>query len=431
MEQTVQGRILDGDLETLGLQATLKMLALGGKTGILNVVSGQDRLRVTLENGHIVALEELHLPIPDLLEIFRLLGRLPGTPPAALRQAIAQNPFFQLAILQQWRVISAEEAQRYYEFGVTLAISRAVRWERGRFDFNRDVAAIQARAGGARPLNVDHILLDALRIADERDYSGAPSFSRLTVARWSPQFRGDARQLSLTPDEVNVLCLSNGQLPLYAVSYGLLLPEARVALALQRLLEMGLVELVDAKMEAELEHSLVNLITKSQSQLAQSGRASPEQRMLTLALTMGECINDLLRHHRLYARTLRGRNDITPAEANRFIETRFRPLLDRVLREYPRMDEIVRFNAGLLDLSDVRQLDRVVRGRELVECYWDATQLFDNLMRLVFDQALTDEIGQAHAGRQYEDLWAVFLREIDEEMERLASRYATPYAWQS
>ncbi len=429
MEQTVQGRILDGDLETLGLQATLKMLALGGKTGALNVVSGQERLRVILENGHIVALEEPQLPVPDLLEIFRLLGRFRGAPPADLRQIVSQNPAFQLEILQQRRVISAEEAQRYYEFGVTLAISRAVRWEHGRFDFNRDIAPSQGRARQRRPLNVDHILLDALRLADERDYSGAPAFSRLAVARWAPQFRGDPQQLSLTPDEVNVLSLSNGRLPLYAVSYGLLLPEARVFQALQRLLEKGLVELVDARMEAELEHSLINLITKYQSQLAQSGRVAPEQHMLELALTMGECVNDLLRHHRQYARMLRGRGDITPAEANRFIESRFRSLLDHVVREYPRMDEIIRFNGGLIDLTDVRQLDRVVRGRELIECYWDATQLFHHLMQLVFDQTVSDEVGQPHSGRHFEDLWAVFLREIDDEMQRLASRYNAASGW--
>ena len=62
MEQ--QGRILDGDLETLGLQATLKMLSLGGKTGVLLVSSGQEHLKITLENGHILALDEPHIPSP-------------------------------------------------------------------------------------------------------------------------------------------------------------------------------------------------------------------------------------------------------------------------------------------------------------------------------------------------------------------------------
>ncbi len=428
MEQSAHARILDGDLETLGLQATLKMLSLGGKTGALNVVSGQERLRITLENGHIVALEEPHLTPPDLIETLRLLGRLPRNAVMDLREMSGQPPALQLPVLQRWNIITADEAQRYYEFGVTLAISRAVRWEHGRFDFSRDISGIQARAGLTKPLNVDHILLDALRLADERDYAGGAIFARSTIARWAPQFQGNVRQLGLSPDEVNVLCLCNGQQPLYAIAYGLMLPEGQVAVALQRLLDLNLVEMVDARLEAELEYNLVNLLTKSQSQLAQSGRATPEQRMLTLAITMGECVNDLLRHHRVYARALRGRSDISPTEANRYIESRFRPLLDRVLREYPRMDEIVRFADGLVELRDIRSLDRVVRGQELIDCYWDAARLFFQLMQLVFTQVITDEAGQSRAGRQYEDLWVAFLREIDEEMRRLANRYATPHA---
>ncbi len=427
MEQSTQARILDGDLETLGLQATLKMLALGGKTGALNVVSGQERLRVTLENGHIIALEEPHLTPPDLIEIFRLLGRIPPNIAMSLREFRGQPPAFQFPILLRANIITPEEAQRYYEFGVTLAISRAVRWEHGRFDFNRGVTDMPALARLTRPLNVDHILLDALRLADERDYAGGANFSRQMMARWAPQFQGDVRQLGLSSDEVNVLCLCNGQQPFYAIAYGLLLPENRVATALQRLLDLGLVELVDARLEAELEYNLVNLLTKSQSQLAQSGHTAPEQRMLTLALTMGECVNDLLKHHRVYARALRGRSEMAPVEINRYIESRFRPLLDRVLREYPRMDEIVRLSDGQVELRDIRTLNRVVRGQELIDCYWDAARLFFQLMKLVFQQVIADEAGQSRAGRQYEDLWFAFLHEIEEEMRRLANRYDAPH----
>ena len=74
MEQPV--RILDGDLETLGLQATLKMLSLGGKTGILRVSSGSETLQIALKDGHIVALEEAGVTSPDMIEVFRLLMHL-------------------------------------------------------------------------------------------------------------------------------------------------------------------------------------------------------------------------------------------------------------------------------------------------------------------------------------------------------------------
>ncbi len=87
MEQ--QGRILDGNLETLGLQATLKMLALSGKTGVLHVSSGQERLAIFLDNGHIVDLDEPGTPLPDLIDMFRLLGRLSRSQALDLRSAVA------------------------------------------------------------------------------------------------------------------------------------------------------------------------------------------------------------------------------------------------------------------------------------------------------------------------------------------------------
>src|SRR5260221_11101957 len=92
-----QGRILAGDLETLGLQATLKMLALGGKTGVLSVVSGAESLRISLTNGHIVALEEPGSQPPDLIEIFRLLGRVPRAQAPELRRLTGDNPTAVLA----------------------------------------------------------------------------------------------------------------------------------------------------------------------------------------------------------------------------------------------------------------------------------------------------------------------------------------------
>ena len=69
-EDGEQGWILDGDLETLGLQATLKMLSLGGKTGALLVSSGQEHLKITLRMARSLPSMEPHIPPPDVIEIF-------------------------------------------------------------------------------------------------------------------------------------------------------------------------------------------------------------------------------------------------------------------------------------------------------------------------------------------------------------------------
>jgi len=426
-EQTERINIMGGDLETLGLPSTLKMLALGGKTGILHIQSGPELMDITLQNGHIVALDEPQLQAPDLIEVFRLLRRLDPAAARKLRQVVGYNPATLLPLMCQWNILTAEEAHRYVETQVILALSRAVRWERGHFEFHRDIAPMQARAGFSRPLNVDHVLLDALRMADEREHSGLTGFTRHTTARWMPQFQGNVSQLGLNADEVNVLCLSNGQLTLYTVAYGLQLPEARIAAILQKLLDLGLIELVDQRLEGELEHSLVNLLTQSQHQLtngSQRNRATADQGMLTLASTMGGCINGLLAHHAIYARALRGRGELPPREITRQVELTVRPLLERVQQEYPRMDGIIRLANGELDFHDVEMLHKVVRGQELMECYWDAVRFLSQLMRMVFDQMLADEVGKSRVGRQYEDLWAAFLREIDDEIRRLSGRFA-------
>ncbi len=420
-----QGRILDGNLETLGLQSTLKMLALSGKTGVLSVTSGQERLAIFLRNGHIVDLDEPGTPAPDLIDMFRLLGRIPPQRAAELRRLAGANPATAIMIMVQLQLCAPDELPRRTEFRVIQAISRAVRWERGRFEFHRDISPIQAPGGPQQLFNVDHVLLEALRMADEWSRSGSLSLTRNTVARWMPQFNGDVTQLGLGREEIDALCLSNGQFPLHAISFALLVSEPQVATIMRRLLELGLVEVVDAHLEAELERSLVNLITQSQYQLSQETRSHAEQRMLALVRTMGACVNGLLTHHTRYARMLRGRGEVPQREVRRYLEATFGPVLADLERSFPRMDEVVRFSDGRLDYQELETLEKVVKGAELSDCLWDAVRLCSHFMRIVFDRVLNDEVGNSRVGHQFEDLWSAFLREIDEDMARLAYRRAT------
>src|SRR5215469_596086 len=104
MEQPA--RILDGDLETLGLSAALKMLALSGKTGVLNVVSGQERLAIFLENGHIIDLEEPGTAAPDLVEMFRLMGIIAREYATEIRRLTGGDPAAAMTIMAQWGLIT-------------------------------------------------------------------------------------------------------------------------------------------------------------------------------------------------------------------------------------------------------------------------------------------------------------------------------------
>ena len=72
----LQDQIMDGDLQTLGLQSILKMLALSGKTGTLFVHSGPETLTISLRKGQIMALREGDSKQPDLPGMLCLINKL-------------------------------------------------------------------------------------------------------------------------------------------------------------------------------------------------------------------------------------------------------------------------------------------------------------------------------------------------------------------
>lgn len=418
------GRILDGDLETLTLQSTLKMLSLGGKTGALSVQSGSERLRIILQDGAIMSLEEPGVPEPDLLELLRAMGRL-GSEQIML---IPQDARRDLSVLMQYLVntgdiSSAEELQRR-EFVVVQALSRAVRWDRGRFEFVREQSNTR-RTGGmytpsaAQPLNIDHVLLEALRLADEREHMQIQPAPRTLRVRKANAGGDDPRLSSLTNEEVWIYTLAEERRPLYMIAYGLLMPEAVAGAWMTRLIEAGLVFPVDERMDQELERSLTAVLSQARSAVERLPRTAPEQLMLALAVVMGDCVNGLLAHHARFARALRGRGEPSPAEAARYIDHMFGPMVERIQANYPRMDELVQVYRGKFVYDDVKTLDRVVRGQELIICYWDAARMMHATVRELYDTVCAEELGPSRGGRAFDDIWGALLRELDYEMSRL------------
>ena len=104
MEQ--QDRIMDGDLQTLGLQSILKMLALSGKTGTLFVHSGPETLSISLRKGQIVALREEGVPQPDLLMMLCLVNKLDPSCAQAIPTYAGGNMQIALAMLVERNWIS-------------------------------------------------------------------------------------------------------------------------------------------------------------------------------------------------------------------------------------------------------------------------------------------------------------------------------------
>ncbi len=417
MEQ--QDRIMDGDLQTLGLQSILKMLALSGKTGKLFVSSGPETLSISLRKGQIVGLHEDGVPQPDLLGMLCLINRLDPPRAQTIRELSQGDMQLALAMLVERGWMASNEMQRRLEFAVTQSISHAMRWTNGRFAFHRQLVPMDSKM---HPLDVDSVLLEALRQADEWEEIAAErvmQFTRTTVARWLPEVSKDVRSLGLSPESIEVLCLSNGEIPLQAVALVLMMPEARIARLMGRLLELKLIEVVDTALETELQQDLSNVIIKCQYTLAQQHQsASPEQHLLGLITTLAECINGLLIHHGKYARSLRGRGHIPPMEIVRYLEHHFSHYLRTLAKQqYPILDTVT-FTYGQLDCNDILTLNKVVKGEQLEEFYWEAVQGLAAFLRTIFAELLKDEVGNSHTGRQLNVAWRIFLSEIDYEVQQ-------------
>jgi len=418
-------RILGGNLETMGLQATLKMLSLGEKTGQLTVTvynesnenhsTLHEHLDVYIRRGEIVALQPSNIPNIDFLEILRLLQRIHRTDVQSIRaEAGDQLPFIVQTLVERGIITQAEQRQRI-EFMIIQEIARALRWDRGTFEFQTNVKV--ANDTTLTPISVDYVLLEAIRMVDEWQRDTFPKLLRSSTPRWLPDFQGNVQNLNLSRDDINVLLLSNGQIPIYAIAYGLLQTEARVAASVSRLIDYQLIEVVDDELERQLEHHLSNVLAVSQKSLKQDNRLTPEQRLQMVIQAMGICINKLLSHHAIFARALRGRGPIPDAECMSYLETVFLPILRRIQRDF-QVIEPVTFHDAQIDYNELVQLHTILKGEQLDESYWEIAQAFDRMMNETFQMIIMDEIGPTRASRKFNELWDAFAQEINGELER-------------
>src|SRR5207247_3133060 len=118
----------------------------------------------------------------------------------AIRQASDGNTQVALAMLVEHNWMRAGEMQQRLEFAITQSISHALRWVDGRFAFHRHLIPIENRM---QPLDIDSVLLEALRQADEWEEIGGEVETRLTrttVARWLPEVSNDLHSLGLSQE---------------------------------------------------------------------------------------------------------------------------------------------------------------------------------------------------------------------------------------
>ena len=83
----------------------------------------------------------------------------------------------------------------------------------------------------------------------------------------------------------------------------------------------------------------------------------------------------------------------------RYLERRFRPPLQALAKQQFAILETATFRYGQLDYNDILTLNKVVKGEQLEEFYWEAVLGFAAFLRIVFTDLLRDEVGNSHTGR--------------------------------
>lgn len=146
--------------------------------------------------------------------------------------------------------------------------------------------------------------------------------------------------------------------------------------------------------------------------------SSNEHLLPGLIATLSECINGLLVHHGRYAKSLRGRGQVPYAEVARYLERRFAQQLRLLAKQQYAILETTEFTNGKLDVGALTTLDKLVKGRQLEEFYWEALLGLAAFLRMVFAELLRDEVGNSHTGRQLNTVWKAFLTEIDAEIQQ-------------
>src|SRR5260370_23875926 len=182
-----------------------------------------------------------------------LVNKLDPQRAQKVREYAGDNTQVALAMLVERNWMSPSEMQRRLEFAVTQSISHALRWVDGRFAFHRQLVPMENRM---QALDIDSTLLEALRQADEWEEMGETHLTRTAVARWLPEIHNDVRSLGLGQEYIEVLCLSNGEIPLQAIALVLMTPEPRVARIMTRLLELPSIQIFATPLKTDVQQHL-------------------------------------------------------------------------------------------------------------------------------------------------------------------------------
>jgi DNA-binding response OmpR family regulator len=168
------GVALAGDLAAIALSDVLMLLEREWQSGMLSVVSGQTRLRLHLRNGRLDLATAEGITEEFLLGRFLVRAGALDTPTLlgglearrARRNEAGQLPLLGRFLLDRG-LITAEDLSRALSLQTAALLYEALRWQQGRFVFERTGEPAAAAAEAGLGLGLPALLLEGFRRVEQ------------------------------------------------------------------------------------------------------------------------------------------------------------------------------------------------------------------------------------------------------------------------
>jgi len=230
---------LSGDLGTMGLEDIFQWLAVGKKTGVLELRGPLHTKRVAFHEGRITSIWSSD-PREYLGQYLLAFNRITED---QLREALAtQEDEQQLLgrILINRQLVTEAEIRRIVQLKVEESIYDTFLWNVGSFEFHDGAASHQKSM--LLSLDVTGIVLEGARRMD--DWKRIRKVIKGGDAVLSPISEAIAERLPLAPEDADILARLNGTKRVDQVVLEMRMPEYKINKLLFDLSEKGLVRIV-------------------------------------------------------------------------------------------------------------------------------------------------------------------------------------------
>ncbi len=173
---------VSGSLEDVGLADVLRFIALGRRTGTLELARGEERARLGFVDGALVSAQA-----PGARRLGELLLAAQKVDLPTLQRAVAAQARRGARrslgqVLVEMGALPAEEVERLVQLQLERAVEQVMTWESGSFDFTLDEVRpvddigleTEALLAGSEGVASNVVLLEAVQIFEDRSRRGSP-----------------------------------------------------------------------------------------------------------------------------------------------------------------------------------------------------------------------------------------------------------------